>query len=291
MRTIGFKHRGPIRDHTSFCDICGVAWLRSELTGPDEDGYFRCPDDREGRATKELDYTRALNASEPSEVNGVRDRPGETPANLQLVGWGWAQAGSALKWGGGLQIARTAAGLYTVTGASFDTIDVFAFDATEPGTDAGTSSNIPRHYWAAAADGATGRVLGQNRIGGADSAVGAGGVNVGVGGFVVLAYKRTGGRGVLTEVASAWVNGATGAAYSSDGAITTVRTATGLYTITLTSGTLAVATVSRFSAADVSTLSAGFVWGGKVSSTQVRVRSLNTGGVETDNDFLVRCYL
>lgn len=309
MPTIGRRHAGRRRDTTSFCDICGVAWLRSELTGPDDDGYFRCPDDADGRATKELDYQRAINASEVQTIQGA-DQPGQAPAFEQLVGWGWVQTGTADRIGGNLQIVRTDRGvdsLYTVTGAHYHTLEVHPYDLGDP------AQNIAREYVASSWDGdifldrpgatntvldplgspangySTGRIIGANRVSDFDDA--PDGVNAGPGGFVVFAYAYTGGEGILTEVASAWVNGATGEAYSSSGPITTARTSAGIYTATLTAGTHTVAQVSRYTSADPETVLRAWIWGGRTSTTVTKVRCVNAAAAPLDSDFMIRMYL
>jgi len=304
-RTVGYRHHGPRKDHQSSCHYCGDTFLRSELYGPDENGYLACADDRPGRVEKQLDYIRALNASQPTEVRGARDRPGPAPDFTQLVAWGWVQTGSGLYYGGGLQVARTDRGLdslYTVTGSHFDTLEVHAYDYGDP------SSNISREYIASSWDGnlvtgtgadpnvsvatgfTTGRLIGANyKFSDFDDA--PDGTDSGPGGILVFAYAYGGGGGVLTEVASAWVNGATGEAYSSSGDITTERTSTGLYTVTLTSGTHTVATVSRYTQANPETLLRGNVWGGWISPTVTKVRSVTaTAGSPLDSDFLVRLF-
>lgn len=280
MRTIGYKHRGPLRDHTSFCDICGVAWLRSELTGPDDDGYFRCPDDAEGRATKTLDYIRALNSSQPSEVNGVRDRPGQTPTNVQLVGWAWALGGTAERLAGTLRSRKVGTGLYTFEGATLTSAVAFPFDQSHP------AGFIPRFYYASVLDASAVLVRGHNRLTGDDDTHA---ITSGTGSFVVFLYSNTGGEGVLTEVGWAWVSGA-GALLDGDGNVSVTRTATGRYTATLASGTYAVAQVQQFSSAAVSGVEPAFVWAGKVSPSVAGIRSLNTLGVEVDADFMVRLW-
>lgn len=70
MRTIGRRYSGPRRQWADTCDYCGVRWHRSELGQPDENGFLACPDDRDGRVEKTLDYLRAAGASEPSTVRG-----------------------------------------------------------------------------------------------------------------------------------------------------------------------------------------------------------------------------
>lgn len=279
MRTIGYKHRGPLRDHTSFCDYCGVAWLRSELTGPDEDGYFRCPDDRDGRSAKELDYIRALNSAEPAEVNGARDRPGQPATSVALVGWAWVMGGTGERIAGTLRAQRVGSGLYAVSGAPFTTAQAFPFDPN-------TADYIPRFYYSSILDESTVLVRGHNRLGGTDDEHGA---TSGTGAFVVLAYAA-GGEGVLTEVAWAWVSGA-GVVLDSEGDVTVARTSTGLYTATLGSGSYTVAHANQFASADVSTVEPAFVYGSRTSTTAAGIRATNNVGVQVDADFLVRLYL
>lgn len=67
--TIGRRYQGPTRQWSESCDYCGVSWHRSEMR-LDENGYLACPDDRDGRASKAIDYQRAMDASEPSIVKG-----------------------------------------------------------------------------------------------------------------------------------------------------------------------------------------------------------------------------
>lgn len=69
MTTIGRKYSGPRRNWAERCDYCDVMWHRNELR-LDENGYLACPDDRDGRVEKALDYQRAIDASEPSIVRG-----------------------------------------------------------------------------------------------------------------------------------------------------------------------------------------------------------------------------
>lgn len=285
MLTIGRKHRGPRRDHTAFCDICGATWLRSDLTGPDDDGYYRCPDDREGRATKTLDYIRALNASQPSELKGVNDRPGQAPDFTELVAWGWVRGGTAERIDGNLRIRRTGSGRYVATGGTFTTVVAYSFDNYQT-TD---SYSIPRYYACQLADANTILIRGYNRQGNADEAHG---LNAGTGDFIVLAYADTGGRGIVTELGWVWVSGSTGAVLDSGGnvALTPARSATGTYSATLASGIYKFAQVEQFSGTDIGTVTPCFVWGGKQSNTIVSIRSVNNGGIATDADFLVRVY-
>lgn len=69
MRTIGRRYSGPSRNWQEMCDYCGAQWLRSDLT-LDPQGYLACPDDRDGRTVKEIDYQRAGDSSEPCIVRG-----------------------------------------------------------------------------------------------------------------------------------------------------------------------------------------------------------------------------
>lgn len=58
MITIGRRHNGPRRDYQRVCDVCGVNWLRSKLRRV-SDGFLVCPDDADGRWSKELDQANA----------------------------------------------------------------------------------------------------------------------------------------------------------------------------------------------------------------------------------------
>lgn len=294
MGTIGYKHRGPLRDHTSFCDYCGVAWLRSELTGPDDDGYYRCPDDAEGRSTKTLDYLRALNAAQPSEVNGVRERPGEAPAHDTLIGWAWVQGRDGL----GLASSRTTylAGtlrlrgyvlpaFYDFDGISASEVACWPFDRIDP-----ELSTSGRYYQARITDdGDTLRVVGLTRVGGPEQVHAQ---TERTGDFLVFAYGPQGGRGVLTEVASAWISAA-GDVLTQDGSAVTVTKGTaGIYTLDLADN-YQVATCNQFVATDTDSalVSARLVWAGKTGPAQAKVRAVNSGGSNADADFLIRFYV
>lgn len=67
--TIGRTYCGPRRNWAEDCDYCGVKWHRSELR-MNESGFLACPDDRDGRVEKALDYQRAIDASDPSIIRG-----------------------------------------------------------------------------------------------------------------------------------------------------------------------------------------------------------------------------
>lgn len=69
MTTIGRHYIGPNRNWQEDCDYCGVRWHRHELR-LDENGLLACPDDRDGRVSKAIDYQRAIDASAPSIVRG-----------------------------------------------------------------------------------------------------------------------------------------------------------------------------------------------------------------------------
>lgn len=73
MMTIGRTHRGPARDYQTACDVCGVNWLRSEMTAT-EDGLLLCPDDREGMRAIDLNRERAEAAGAPSGPTPARRR-------------------------------------------------------------------------------------------------------------------------------------------------------------------------------------------------------------------------
>lgn len=76
MRTIGRRYSGPSRNWEEECSYCGVTWLRSELT-LDVAGYLACPDDRDGRTAKEIDYQRAADSGEADIIRGrTREGPG-----------------------------------------------------------------------------------------------------------------------------------------------------------------------------------------------------------------------
>lgn len=280
MRTIGYRHAGRRRDHTAICDYCGVAWLRSDLTGPDDDGYFRCPDDRDGRAVKTLDYQRALNASEPQLVEGVRDRPGQSPPFDSLIGWAWIDRATGKSIAGNLQASHTIfKSNYLVTGGAHTTAAVYHYDAFDP--------SIGRYYTASRQDAVSIKVAGWSLVLGPDFIPGAGGH------ILVLAYSKSGGEGVLTETAWAWVHGSAGTLIDSSGDVTVARTSTGLYTLT-TATPHKVATVNQFSQTDVSlyaqdsSVAPVIVWGGKTGASETKVRSVSGAGVQTDTDFLIR---
>lgn len=315
MRTIGYKHRGPLRDHTSFCDYCGVAWLRSELIGPDDDGYYRCPDDAEGRSVKTLDYIRALNASEPHEVMGVRERPGETPTNVTLVGWAWVKAGTGERIAGTLQTSKVAsiikvnmggrpewtefdptdtgtiiidetfATLYKVEGAKFSTVVAFPYDPS-PFTTAPTE---PRFYYAGQLDESSALVRGRNHDGLPDIQPEPG---LGIGAWAVFFYAKTGGRGVLDEVAWAWVDGTTSEIRDSEGDITIEHLSPGNWRATLNSGTYKVAQAVQFVPyTQMLTNGPHFVWASKETTSKAIIRCANSGGFAFDgNDFVIRFY-
>lgn len=71
MMTIGRRYLGPSRNWVETCDYCGVDWHRSELI-VDGNGYFACPDDRDGRVEKDLDYLRAAGAMDRTPLRGKR---------------------------------------------------------------------------------------------------------------------------------------------------------------------------------------------------------------------------
>jgi hypothetical protein len=68
MRTIGKHYSGPVQ-YSPYCDVCGIRWLRSDMTMK-SDGTLVCPDDRDGRTSRELDVELALTVPPPNLVNG-----------------------------------------------------------------------------------------------------------------------------------------------------------------------------------------------------------------------------
>lgn len=277
MPTIGRRHVGG-RDSQAPCDICGVNWLLSELR-ENAEGHWECPDDRGGRTGRELDDIRALAALEVNPSSAPR-KGGGRDVSSTLAGWAWFQGGTAERLGGTLSAQTGGAGIYILGGGGITTAAAMSFDMGDP------VRSIPRLYWSSLTGGFL-KIRGTNRLGGADTVHSPNSTH---GGVLVLAYRDGAGEGVLTEVAWAWVNGSTGAKYDSGGqlAVTTARTATGLYTATLDTGVFTVAEVTRFTSGDVASDSIRHVWGGKTSTTQVKVRALDSGGTEADADFQVR---
>jgi hypothetical protein len=205
-------------------------------------------------------------------------KSGSSPRQ-SLAGWAWFRASTAERFGGTLSFQYGGAGLYLCGAGGITTASVVAFDFGAP------VNTIPRHYWASLTGGFL-KVRGANRLGGTDNVAAPA-----LGGVLVLAYRTGAAEGLLTEVASAWVNGTTGEQYSADGtALTTVRVSEGVYTATLVSGTYTVAQVTRFTSGDVADDSIAHVWGGKTSSTEVKARVLTSGGAPADADWLVRLW-
>lgn len=281
MSTIGRHHHGTRRDTQSECAYCGVVYLRSELR-LNMEGFLACPDDWDGRTALEIDYQRAIDAAVPSEIRPARDKPAPSSAVTRLVAWGWFLGGTGERLAGTLRPRKNDAGLYVAEGATFDYATACSFDPGNP------SLFVPRFYYTSVLDSSSILVRGHNRLSGADDVHSS---TSGTGGYVVFAYAASGGGGVLTEVASAWVNGTTGEAYSSEGPIETSRTSLGLYTATITDGTTyTLATASQFSAAAVSGVDPAFVWPGKNSSTVAGIRATTQGGAQVDTDFVVQLW-
>jgi hypothetical protein len=54
------------------CDYCGVFYHRTELTGPDADGFLRCVDCRPGLTLSELADISAQDIGEIQPVEGKK---------------------------------------------------------------------------------------------------------------------------------------------------------------------------------------------------------------------------
>lgn len=72
MPTIGRNYQGPLHNYTEMCDYCGVFYHRTDLTGPDPDGWLRCPDCRTGLTLTELADIAAMNVGEIRPVEGKK---------------------------------------------------------------------------------------------------------------------------------------------------------------------------------------------------------------------------
>lgn len=74
-RTIG-RHRpkkSPIGDYETLCDLCGIAYLRSDLTKDQYEGRLRCRDCVSERSPMELDQGNALAATRPGRRGILKD--------------------------------------------------------------------------------------------------------------------------------------------------------------------------------------------------------------------------
>ncbi len=69
MMTIGRTYHGPRRNWNDTCDYCGVDWPR-HLMVLDENGFLSCPDDKEGRVERALNYLNAEGASDGPLIRG-----------------------------------------------------------------------------------------------------------------------------------------------------------------------------------------------------------------------------
>jgi hypothetical protein len=67
MSTIGRHHTGTRRDMTQHCAYCDVVWLMSEMR-QDGNGFWACPDDQDGRTSREIDGERAIDSAEPTAL-------------------------------------------------------------------------------------------------------------------------------------------------------------------------------------------------------------------------------
>jgi hypothetical protein len=208
-----------------------------------------------------------------------------------LIGWAWIlgregggtppHAPTVL--GGGLRVSYRLPCTYMLSRAGADSVACWAFDNWDP-----SRTQAGNFHFGDVLDDELITVTARTRINGPEQVHS---VSDRTGGFLVFAYSSQGGRGILTEVASIWVEGATGTVLASDGvAVSVERTATGLYTSTLASGTFQVATTNQLSTTDAATGTPVIVWSGKTSSTTLGTRSVNTAGVNTDGDFLLRFY-
>ena len=76
MPTIGKHYHGPIYNYTDMCDYCGCMWHRTDMIGPDADGFLRCPDCFEGKTLNELS---AEAAAEVGYIEPVKSKTREGP--------------------------------------------------------------------------------------------------------------------------------------------------------------------------------------------------------------------
>jgi len=74
--TIGKHYVGPLYNHTDMCDYCGTYYHRTDLVGPDADGFLRCNDCRKGLTLKEL---ADISAADVGYIEPVRGKTREAP--------------------------------------------------------------------------------------------------------------------------------------------------------------------------------------------------------------------